>query len=132
MTVRHVLVIADSVYSGAMTRGAIGQLESGMSDEARMNWYKAIAKARSRTVLTSGGLKPVLDGGGGKHSVFAQALLDILEENQGILEGQRLYREIFARVLGLAQKERFDQRPEYAPLRFAGHESGDFLFFPAN
>jgi hypothetical protein len=24
----------------------------------------------------------------------------------------------------------FEQRPEYAPMRFAGHESGDFIFVP--
>jgi hypothetical protein len=132
MTVKHVLIVADSCYSGAMTRGSIGQLESGMTDDARLNWYKSIAKARSRTALTSGGLKPVLDSGGGKHSVFAQNFINILTENQDILEGQRLYREISARVLNLALKQRFEQRPEYAPLRFAGHESGDFLFVPAN
>jgi uncharacterized caspase-like protein len=130
MTVRHALVIADSCYSGAMTRGAIGQLEAGMSEEARLNWLKAIAKARSRTALTSGGLRPVLDGGGGAHSVFAQNLIDVLSENDDILETQRLYRELSARVLNVALKQRFEQRPEYAPMRFAGHESGDFLFIP--
>ncbi len=132
MTVQHALIVADSCYSGVMTRGSIGQLESGMSDDARLNWYKSIAKARSRTVLTSGGIQPVLDGGGGKHSVFAQNFINILTENQDILEAQRLYREISARVLNLALKQKFPQRPEYAPLRFAGHESGDFLFPPAN
>ena len=132
MSVKHAIVIADSCYSGAMTRGSIGQLESGMSDEARLTWLKAIASAKSRTALTSGGLKPVLDGGGGKHSVFARNLINILDENRDILETQRLYREISARVLNIALKQRFEQRPEYAPLRFAGHESGDFLFVPAN
>lgn len=132
MSVKHAIVVADSCYSGAMTRASIGQLESGMSDEARLVWLKAIARAKSRTALTSGGLKPVLDGGGGQHSIFAQNLINILNENEDILEAQRLYREISARVLNIALKQRFDQRPEYAPLRFAGHESGDFLFIPTN
>jgi hypothetical protein len=101
-----------------------------MSDEARANWLQSIAKSRSRTVLTSGGVKPVLDGGGGKHSVFAQVLLRVLGENNGIIEAQRVYQEISARVLDAAMRARFEQRPEYAPMRYAGHESGDFLFVP--
>lgn len=133
MSAKHVLVVADSCYSGAMTRAAIAQLESGMSDEVRLNWLKALAKARSRTVLTSGGVQPVLDGGGGAHSIFAKSFLEVLNGNGDVLEGQRLYREVSARVLDLAsRKGQIEQRPEYAPLKYAGHESGDFLFLPTN
>jgi Caspase domain/Sel1 repeat len=130
MSVKQAIVIADSCYAGALTRSSLGRLESGMSDEARTNWLKSIAKSRSRTVLTSGGVQPVLDGGGGRHSVFAQNLIRILSENTEILEAQRVYQELSARVLNAAMKVRFEQRPEYGPMRFAGHESGDFLFVP--
>ena len=130
MSVKQAIVIADSCYSGALTRSSLGRLESGMSDDARANWLKSIAASRSRTVLTSGGVKPVLDGGGGKHSVFAQILIGILTENTEVLEAQRVYQELSARVLNAAMKSRFEQRPEYAPMRFAGHESGDFVFVP--
>ncbi len=44
MTVKHILVVADSCYSGALTRSSIGQLESGRSDEERINWLKAMSK----------------------------------------------------------------------------------------
>jgi hypothetical protein len=130
MAAKHVLIIADSCYSGALTRSSIGQLQTGLTDEARLNWLKQIAEARSRTALTSGGLKPVLDGGGGKYSVFAAIFIDILSQNQDVLEGMRLYREISARVLDVARRQRFDQRPEYGAIRFAGGDSGDFLFVP--
>ena len=130
MSAKHVLIVADSCYSGALTRSSIGQLETGLSEEARINWLKALAHARSRTVLTSGGVSPVLDGGGGSHSVFASIFLDVLSANQDVLEGMRLYREISARVVNMALKFKFEQRPEYAPIRFAGGETGDFLFFP--
>jgi len=132
MAARHVLVVADSCYSGALTRSSIGQLQTGLTDEARVNWLKEIAEARSRTALTSGGLKPVLDSGGGKHSVFAAIFIDILSQNQDVLEGMRLYREISARVLDVALRQKFDQRPEYGAIRFAGGDSGDFLFVPKN
>src|SRR5438094_7878821 len=71
MAASHVLVVADSCYSAAMTRSSIGQLTTGASDEARIGLLKVLAKTRSRTALTSGGVQPVIDGGGGKHSVFA-------------------------------------------------------------
>ena len=133
MAAKHILVVADSCYSGALTRSSVGQLETGLTDEARLDWLKQIAAARSRTALTSGGLKPVLDGGGGgKHSVFASIFIDILAQNQDILEGMRLYREISARVVNIALKQKFEQRPEYGAIRFAGGDSGDFLFVPRN
>lgn len=130
MAARHVIVVADSCYSGALTRSSVGQLETGLNDEARLNWLKQIAEARSRTALTSGGLKPVLDGGGGKYSIFASIFIDILTQNQDVLEGMRLYREISARVVNVALRQRFEQRPEYGAIRFAGGDSGDFLFVP--
>ena len=130
ISVKHAIVVADSCYSGTLTRSSIGQLESGMSEEARARWLKAMVKARARTVLTSGGIQPVLDGGGGKHSVFARIFLEVLQENNDAMEAQRLYREVAARVLDQASRFQIEQRPEYAPLKFAGHESGDFLFVP--
>jgi hypothetical protein len=130
MSAKHILVVADSCYSGAMTRSSIGQLQPGLSDEARLVWLKSIADSPSRTVLTSGGVSPVMDGGGAKHSVFAQNFIDILSENQDILPGKQLSDVLSARVLDVARRMNFQQRPEYAPIRFAGGESGDFIFVP--
>ena len=98
MSARHVLIVADSCYSGALTRSALAKLEAGMSNEARDHWLKSMAEKRSRTVLSSGGLQPVLDDGGGNHSVFAKAFLDVLASNAEILDGQRLGLEVAARV----------------------------------
>jgi Caspase domain/Sel1 repeat len=126
MSAKHVLVVADSCYSGAMTRSSIGGLQPGLSDEARLNWLKSIAGASSRTVLTSGGVSPVMDGGGGKHSVFAQNFIDVLTENQDALLGKQLADVISARVLHEARGMNFEQRPEYGPIR--GNEGGDFIF----
>jgi hypothetical protein len=135
LSAKHVLVIADTCYAGALTRSSLARLEAGMSDEARYHWLKTMAEKHSRTVLTSGDLKPVLDSGGGKHSVFAKAFLDVLRENNDILEGQRIYQEVSARVSYAAAAVMTDQGPleqvpQYAPIKFAGHESGDFLFVP--
>jgi TPR repeat protein len=130
MSVRQVLLVVDSCYSGTLTRSALGNLEAGQSDEARDHWLKTLARTRSRTALTSGGLAPVLDGGGGEHSVFAKAFLGVLNEISDITEGQRVYREVSARVAFDANRYQVEQLPEYAPIKFSGHEAGDYLFVP--
>lgn len=130
MSAKHVLIVADSCYSGALTRSALAKLEAGMSNEEREHWLKSTAEKRSRTVLSSGGLEPVLDSGGGNHSVFAKAFLDVLASNTEILDGQRLGLEVAARVSYAASNAQVEQDPQYAPIRYAGHEAGDFLFVP--
>lgn len=132
MTAKQVLLVADSCYSGVLTRAAIARLDAGMSDEERMRWLKAMATKRARVVLTSGGVQPVLDGGGGDHSVFAQAFIAALQENRGILESQRLAQAVTQRVAVTAAAASIDQIPVYAPIRFAGHEAGDFFFVARN
>lgn len=130
MSVRKVLVVADSCYSGAMTRSTLARLDAGRSPEAWENWLKLVAEKRSRLSFSSGGLAPVLDGGGGKHSIFAKALLDALENNRNVIEGRQLHAQVAQAVSYAAQAAQFEQAPQYAPIRFAGHESGDFLFVP--
>jgi nudix-type nucleoside diphosphatase (YffH/AdpP family) len=46
-----------------------------------------------------------------------------------VVEGMRLYREFSARVLNVAQQQKFEERPEYGAIRFAGGDSGDFLSY---
>jgi hypothetical protein len=127
---RHILVVADSCYAGSMTRSSIAQVPPGQDDKERFAFLKSLAKDPSRTVLTSGGVSPVMDGGGGKHSVFAQNFIDALVENSDILLGRQLSDAIAARVVNEARRLNFDQRPEYGPIRHAGHLGGDFLFVP--
>jgi len=130
MSTKHVLVVSDSCYSGAMTRSSIARLDAGLSNRKRNDWLKAMIKNRSRTVLTSGGLKPVMDGGGGQHSVFANAFIKALNSNSQLLEGQALYREVSSNIVAVAADYGIEQVPEYAPIRHAGHESGEFFFVP--
>ncbi|HEY0647032.1 caspase family protein [Phenylobacterium sp.] len=132
MTAKQILLVADSCYSGVLTRAAIARLDAGMSEEERLRWLKAMATKRARVVLTSGGVQPVLDGGGGDHSVFAQAFISALRENSGILESQRLAQAVTQRVAVTAAAASIDQVPVYAPIRFAGHEAGDFFFVARN
>jgi hypothetical protein len=127
---KHVLVVADSCYSGSLTRASLARLSSGMTEREWVARLRALGGRRSRTALTSGGLQPTLDSGGGRNSVFAKAFLAVLTDNDGLLEGQRVHEEVQARVTYAAEQVRFEQVPEYAPIRFAGHEGGEFFFVP--
>lgn len=132
MPARHVLIVADSCYSGAMTGSAVAKLPDVMDESKRTKWLKIMATRKARTVLTSGGVKPVLDQGGGGHSVFANAFLSVLRANKGILEDYDVFRAVAGQVKSSASKAGFDQSPQYAPLQHAGHEGSPFFFVPDN
>ncbi len=117
---KHVMVVADSCYSGTLTR-------SIKVPERNRAYLKRIAEKRARVVLSSGGLEPVSDSGGGKHSIFAAQFLKALKTNEGVLDGTQLFERVRQTVILNA-----DQTPEYSDIRKAGHEGGDFLFVRRN
>ena len=59
---KHVMVIADSCYSGTLVRAVTADIKTAKEREA---WLKKVVKKRTRTALVSGGLEPVIDSGGG-------------------------------------------------------------------
>ncbi len=122
---KHVLVVADSCYSGTLMRAARTNVEADAT--GRIATIKRMAGKRSRTVLTSGGLEPVADSGPSGHSVFADAFLKQLRTNDGVLDGQSLFNGLRREVILEA-----DQTPAYADMRRAGHGGGDFLFVRRN
>ncbi len=114
---KHIMIVADSCFSGKLTRG-IHIVRKTPS------YYTRIALKRARVVLTSGGLEPVLDSGGKDgHSVFADAFLQALRDNDGIMDGATLFTKIRRPVMMQAE-----QTPEYSDIRRAGHDGGDFIF----
>jgi formylglycine-generating enzyme required for sulfatase activity/peptidoglycan hydrolase-like protein with peptidoglycan-binding domain len=117
---KHVMVVADSCYSGTLTRDTRGiEVRPKESDYISKTHGK-----KSRTVLASGGLEPVSDSGGSGHSVFAKAFMDALRDNQGVIDGLDVFAYVRKQV-----RLNADQVPNYANIRYAGHEvGGDFLF----
>ncbi|MBL1260893.1 MAG: caspase family protein [Thiotrichaceae bacterium] len=128
MSARHILVVADSCYSGSMTSSSVARLNADLDDQHLKKWLKVMAKTNSRTVLTSGGMKPVLDSGGGDYSVFAKEFIAELENATGAIDAYKIYLNIFPRVKINAALHDFDQTPTYAPIKYAGHGGGEFIF----
>lgn len=116
MKAKHVMVVSDSCYSGTLTRG-IQVTRKGPGHLERL------AERRTRLALASGGNEPVQDGGGGKHSVFANAFLRALRENEGVLDATKLHSQIRMPVMRDSE-----QTPQFGAIRMARHEDGDFLF----
>ena len=122
LTSRHVLVISDSCYSGSMNRSG----ETDLSAKGDYGEYlRKMLQRKSRTLLSSGGNEPVADGGAKGHSVFADALLRGLKEDENSsFTAQDLFnRHIRARVAGKS-----DQVPQYGFIRNSDDEGGDFVF----
>ena len=115
---KHVMVIADSCYSGRLVRG----VKLSVNNDKAANYFKRMSGKKARVVMTSGGLEPVEDGKGG-HSPFARAFMRALNENRGVMDGAKLFNTIRRPVMVNA-----NQTPQYSDLHRAGHDGGDFLF----
>jgi archaellum component FlaC len=127
MAARQVLLVADSCYSGTLTRSVMGQPEPVRTADEMLRLLQQLAQKRSRIAMTSGRLEPVLDSGGGPHSVFADAFLQALRDNDGVLLGQDFFRRVQLQVAEAAGQLPLLPEPQYAPIH-PGYEAGDFLF----
>ena len=86
---------------------------------------------RSRFVLASGGIAPVIDATGPneRHSVFANAFLEVLQNSSGTMSVVELYGRVFDRMYAKLAQMGLTQEPELRVIRAAGHQSeGDFFF----
>lgn len=126
----HVLVIADSCYSGRgiVTSGGIKLRQEEIA--SNMRFY---LQNRARTVLTSGGVVPVPDGGGGDHSIFTKTLVGLLNQNRGVLFDNDLYAHMKERVRYGSDGGVVAPEPVFGRIEISGgHGSGQFAFLHPN
>jgi hypothetical protein len=126
---RQVLVVADACYAGVLVRSVVEQLDKSASSN-KADWLQSRAQLQSRKVMSSGGVRQVMDGGAGKHSIFARQFLDGLNRKMEAFEAHELYRDIAPRVEQAARGFGEQQQPQYGQLRLSGHVGGDFVFVP--
>ncbi len=124
LAARHVLIVADSCFSGGlMTREE--RALSPTADKERDQHLASLMVRNSRRYITSGANEPVLDGGGEDHSVFARALLDGLRREKGPFSAT----DLFVRHIQQTVTAQSKQVPQIFPTR-QGHEGGDLVFTP--
>ena len=114
---KHILVIADSCYSGSLFRG--GEMPAARE----LQWYRRAMAKPSRYLITSGDLEPVLDSGA-RHSIFAQQILNYLQYSD---------HDVFsASDLGHAVRDKVSmmtgQLVRMGHLPVASHAGGEFVF----
>ena len=120
---KHILVIADSCFSGSLMRGtgsnrSVEKLTKGTIDR--------LQKLKSRIAITSGGNEFVADGlGDAKNSVFAEPLIKALKNNNDVIRSIELFQTVQTYVINNA-----DQTPNHSLIHGTGHDGGEFLFFP--
>jgi len=130
MKANHVMVVADSCYAGTLSTASVARQNLNLSDDDISSWLDVMTDVKARTVLTSGGVRPVLDAGGGKHSVFAKAFVNALENNNRVLDGNSLFVSILSDVRNDSIAMSHEQIPDYGAIKYAGHEAGEFFLFP--
>ena len=118
LSAKHVMVVADSCYSGTLVRAADVGTRKRTGD-----YWKRMTSKWARVAITSGGLEPVADKGGGENSPFAKAFIDTLKDNGSVMDGTTLFSKMRRPVMVNAE-----QTPQYSDVRNAGHDGGDFLF----
>jgi formylglycine-generating enzyme required for sulfatase activity len=116
---RHVLLVADSCFSGTMF-GKARDLPPIIDD----NFYATLFKERSRWGMTSGNLTPVSDDGSKGHSVFAYQFLKTLKDNE---KPYLTPRDIYQKI-GPIVRNNSEQMPIIKPILNTGDEGGEFLF----
>jgi hypothetical protein len=125
---KHVIVISDSCFAGTINARDLARDANAESGGNRQNRLQKIVDSVSRVLLASGGDEPVLDVGGGKHSIFTRALLEGLEKmDKKVFLASELFHDFIAEQVSGSAK----QTPEFAPIRESGHVKGEFVFVRA-
>ena len=119
---RHVLLVSDSCFSGALLRE--GNRGVSLSDKNE-RYYQKVSKKKSVQILAAGGLEFVDDNyKGAGHSPFTYYLLQSLKDNNArYFEASDLSRETSRNV-----SINTVQTPESGVLQGAGHAGGEFFF----
>lgn len=108
---RHILLIADACFSGALTRGGENLASQGI---------QRVMEKKSRTAMTSGNLEEVPD-----ESMFLKYLLQSLETNKfKFITASDLFSDFKDAVMNNTKLS----QPLCRPIQDVGDEGGEFVF----
>lgn len=120
---RHLLVIADSCFSGSLFRGPASDPAMDPSQDPAYQYYRRALQLPARQLLTSGSLEPVPDGGA-VNSKFAQQILHYLNDPANrVFAASQLGAVVCPRVSSLT-----GTMPRFGAFDVGSHGGGDFVF----
>lgn len=121
---RHLLVMADSCYSGTLLR-------AGSAVDANMpnSVLERLFLKKAKIAITSGGNEPVADSvANGDTSLFAEAFTNALTQNSGTFVSAS---KVFSEIRDKVTKDT-NQTPQYANMRELDDDGGEFVFKKVN
>lgn len=131
MKAKHVLIIADSCFAGLLAVETRSSIIDTLALGDKLGWINKKYGLVSRNLLASGGDEPVLDAESQNgQSIFANALVELLAEHDGIISANDIYQSIGSKVESFARSRALSQAPVYRPL--SGDKFGEFFFIPRN
>lgn len=126
MSAKHVMLLADSIFSGTLSRASLIRVGASMAPNERLQAYEMASVAKARTVLSASLNDSLRTADEFGHSLFTSAVLDRLSNIRGnVIMAHDLFVQIRDQ---LESTETGRTLLEYAPLKFAGHENGEFMF----
>jgi hypothetical protein len=125
ISAKHVLVVADSCYSGAGIV-SVGGIKLKTADIERQ--LEFALGGPSRTVISSGGSDPVPDGGAGDGSVFTKTFVGLLNENRGVMTDAEMFAHLKERVQFGNSAACAVPTPVFGRIESGGHVRGQFVF----
>ncbi len=130
MSAKHVMLLADSVFAGTLSRASLIRVAASMAPNERLQAYELASNAKARTVLSAGSNDPMPNVKNSGHSLFTGAVLDGLRNIRGrVIMAHDLFVEIRTQLASVVADQ---TKLQYAPLKFAGHENGEFMFVSAD
>lgn len=121
---RRIIVVADSSYAGLLADNPAFLLATDMANLQSDAYVDLRFPNRSRLLMTSGMDFPQQELGQDDQSVFADALIEVLEGNDSVLTAPAL----FLQVLEELEERRPELNPQFKAIKRAGDEVGDFFF----
>ena len=121
---RRIIVVADSSYAGLLADNPAFLLATDMANLQSEAYVDLRFPNRSRLLMTSGMDFPLQEVGDRDQSVFADALIEVLEDNDSVLTAPAL----FLQVLEELEERRPELNPQFKAIKRAGDEVGDFFF----
>ena len=129
ITAKHVLIMVDSCFAGSSIKGTstteadIYLKHKDFSEE----YITKMLNRRTRQIITSGNIEPVVDSYIQNHSLFAYKFLDVLKKNENYITSRALYGELHKYIVQASS-----QNPQFSKLKNMGDIDGEFFFIVKN
>jgi len=128
----NILVVADSCFSGTLTRDA-NIVGSKSAKSIALDQYDFFYRKKTRMAITSGGIEPVWDGGGADgHSIFAAAFINALDGHVGPISATEIFQRLREPVLRNSLALGSPQTPVLHAIPLSDHVDPDVVLVGNN